>query len=95
MAIRRLVSGVRNSWATVATRSSFSSSKRRSRVMSWSTTVTPRSRPSSLEMALARGRRARFPSEASTTSASSKPRGWTDAAPASTSPRMRSTRSLT
>ena len=39
--MRSEVSGVRNSCATVATRSFLSSSKRRRRVTSWSTTVAP------------------------------------------------------
>ncbi len=46
-AMRRDVRGVRNSWATVATRSFFSSSKRTSRVTSWRTIVTPVTAPSS------------------------------------------------
>ena len=43
-AMRSDVSGVRNSCATVATRSFFSSSKRNSRVMSWSTIAAPADR---------------------------------------------------
>ncbi len=42
MAMRSEVSGVRNSWATVATTSFLSSSKRCSRVTSWRITVAPR-----------------------------------------------------
>jgi hypothetical protein len=47
MAMRKEVSGVRNSWATVATRLFFSSSKRNRRVMSWYTTATPVTSPAS------------------------------------------------
>ena len=45
--IRREVSGVRNSWATVATRSFFNSSKRRNRVTSCRMTVAPEILPCS------------------------------------------------
>ena len=45
--MRSEVSGVRNSWATVATRSFLSSSKRRRRVTSWSSTVAPDTPPPS------------------------------------------------
>ena len=46
-AIRSEVSGVRNSCATVATRSFLSSSNRMRRVTSWSTMVAPTTPPSS------------------------------------------------
>ena len=62
-AMRSEVSGLFSSWATVATRSSRSSSIRRTRVTSWSTTVAPITAPSGPCSGTARGNQKRSPWE--------------------------------
>jgi hypothetical protein len=70
MAMRSEVSGVRNSWATVATRSFFSSSTRIRRETSCSTMATPVTVPASEWSGVARGRSQRAPSARSSRTAS-------------------------
>ena len=72
---RMLVSGVFNSWLTVATRLLFTSSSKRKRVMSSRSTAAPSVAPEASRMGRMRGRNDRVRSPVCSTIALSKPSG--------------------